>query len=123
MGSTVRQSDQEEKAFIMKSIFLISIALLVVMDLQFSSAQPPPQIGIGARQKRSDTCTCLTFTSVAQNGQIIGDCQSIDNTGRYWCYMNKNCLNCEANSGTFPTFCKSYAECRRGGNVVRPTQG
>merc|ERR1711935_157923 len=112
MGSTVVKSDREKKAFIMKSIFLISIALLVVMDLQFSSAQP--------RQKRA-TCGCEAFTTVAQNGQTIGACQSVDpggeRAGSYWCYLKKSCDNCEAPSGTFPAFCKSYSECRRAGNV------
>merc|ERR1712142_15054 len=108
MGTTVQQPDREEKAFIMKSIFLISIALLVIMDLQFSSAQP--------RQKRA-TCGCLSFTTVAKNGQTIGDCESTDSTGQYWCYLKKNCDNCEAKSGTFPAFCKSYNECRRPGSV------
>ena len=57
-------------------------------------------------------CPCVDFKQVAQDKNYVGNCLSTDSTGFYFCYVRKGCRNCDANSGSFPQFCKNYSNCR-----------
>merc|ERR1719189_1732396 len=57
-------------------------------------------------------CPCETFAVLGKHGRLVGNCQTPDNTGYKFCYIQKDCPNCEGQSTVFPEKCKSYAKCR-----------
>ena len=61
-------------------------------------------------------CPCVSFTISSKDG-VIGNCLSMDQTNQYWCYVRKECRNCEGRSGSFPQYCKNYSNCRLAVNI------
>ena len=59
------------------------------------------------------SCPCEDFKITSQRGNFVGNCLSRDQNGKFWCYVMKGCVNCDAgDSGTFPQYCKNYSNCR-----------
>merc|ERR1719373_873338 len=87
------------------------IALIVMVTLQATLINAVPQ-GVP-----TGGCPCSGFKTTNWNGNYVGECHSVDNSGYYFCYINRGCRNCEGASLTFPNKCKSYANCRMSGKV------
>ena len=100
---------------------LAIIFAIGILSLTFIDAKP--------RVKRDEIqAPCIDFQVVSQNGRPVGNCQSTDQTGMYWCYVEKTggkefkdpCPtdpDDAVKSHTFPDKCKTYKGCRTAGNV------
>ena len=71
---------------------------------------------------------CMDFSVVSQNGRPVGNCLSTDQTGMYWCYVEKTGGKefkdpCPSDpddavkSHSFPDKCKTYKGCQVESNV------
>ena len=88
-----------------------------ILSLTFIDAKP--------RVKRDGhNPPCIDFKRVAQHGNYVGNCLSMDSTQMYFCYVRKVANACPSYagegavpSGTFPDKCKAYEPCRLSSNV------
>jgi len=92
------------------SLSLTFVLMMIILSTTMIKAAPQTA-GMGG-------CPCSGFKTVATNGQYVGECQTTDQTGFYYCYVHKSCKSsCEGVTGSFPQYCKNYSNCRNLGNV------
>merc|ERR1712051_1135459 len=90
---------------------LAIIFAIGILSLAFIDAKP--------RVKRNGIQPpCIDFKRVAQHGNYVGNCLSMDSTEMYFCYVRKVANACPPSagdkakpSGSFPDLCKAYEPC------------
>merc|ERR1712107_519811 len=76
-------------------------ALTLTKDLKAAS----PLVNLG--------CQCSSLTFVDSQGQVQGNCRSVDSTGARWCYVDHLPSSCQdlSHSARFPANPWSYEAC------------
>merc|ERR1712107_765715 len=76
-------------------------ALTLTKDLKAAS----PLVNLG--------CQCSSLTFVDSQGQVQGNCRSVDSTGARWCYVDHLPSSCQdlSHSARFPATPWSYEAC------------
>merc|ERR1712107_50787 len=76
-------------------------ALTLTKDLKAAS----PLVNLG--------CQCSSLTLVDSQGQVQGNCRSVDSTGARWCYVDHLPSSCQdlSHSARFPANPWSYEAC------------